>query len=418
MNVEVLSAGNPTWPARVDALYKSLDYPDDPALFPLHFVTVVLPKIGGTVLVVADGHELVGAGLLFPMRLRGPSLVVAQKSGTGSRCYRCRCHTVAGKTLDWRSLLPQINEQTGAKVVLYHPREIHTYRQTNETVGSISIGHPSKEEATAVRLIHQEIWQNERGALYPADIHSQEFGLATSLVARVGKEIAGFLFGFYKVGTSSLPAPWLEKFSGKWRVESQVLGVQPAFRGQRIGFLLKRAQGELALRQDIALVNWTADPLQFPNAALNFGLLRAVAFDFYPDLYPFRNDLNRVPASRLGLSWLPGTERVRAQELTGSALHVDLSVDPLPVANAGTMLLSTRLDAEFIGIEIPGNWTELQHTNLHEALRWREITDQLFRHYLGFENGKYAITGVGFNGRRRYLIAERSTPSLWQNLLC
>ena len=69
-----------------------------------------------------------------------------------------------------------------------------------------------------------------------------------------------------------------------------------------------------------------------------------------------------------------------------------------------------------IAIEIPANWTVLQQENLEEALRWRETTDRLFARYIGIEEEKFAITGVGVDGERRYLIGERSCQSLWEQL--
>jgi predicted GNAT superfamily acetyltransferase len=128
--------------------------------------------------------------------------------------------------------------------------------------------------------------------------------------ARRGKT-AGFLFGFYTFDGAPLPADWTERFNGGFRIESQTLGVLPDYRGLRIANLLKKRQAELAWREGVGVVSWTADPLQAPNAALNFGLLKAVAFEFAPDLYPFRNELNRVHASRFGLTWLVGSKRVR-----------------------------------------------------------------------------------------------------------
>ena len=42
---------------------------------------------------------------------------------------------------------------------------------------------------------------------------------------------------------------------------------------------------------------------------MNFGRLKEVASGSYPDYYAFRNVLNQVAASRLGITWLVDTER-------------------------------------------------------------------------------------------------------------
>jgi len=73
-------------------------------------------------------------------------------------------------------------------------------------------------------------------------------------------------------------------------------------------------------------------------------------------------------------------------------------------------------DAQSIAIEIPANWTGLQKEHLEEALRWREVTDRLLQHYVGCEEGKYVVTGVGRDGYRKYLIAERVDSALLERL--
>ena len=88
-------------------------------------------------------------------------------------------------------------------------------------------------------------------------------------------------------------------------------GVHPDLRGRGVATILKTQQAELARQAGIDIVNWTADPLLWPNAVLNFGRLGAVAFDFVPGMYAFRNAMNRVPASRLALTWLVSSQRVR-----------------------------------------------------------------------------------------------------------
>ncbi|MEM7132296.1 MAG: hypothetical protein AAF702_38695 [Chloroflexota bacterium] len=417
LRVETFIADTTTWSDILHEVYLRLDYPNNQTLFPIHFMTVVLPKIGGGIAVVKEADEVVGAGFLFPTRPSRQALMVAEKSGQSGQLYRCRCHVVSGHSIDWNTIRVEINRQVQGSVVFYKPTGSHTYRPTHEAVGALAIGRPSRDEAEALRVLHQTIWQSEKSDLYPVDIHSQEFGLATTLVARLDQTVVGFLFGFHKRGQSALPADWETRFQGAWRIESQVMGVESSQRGHRIGYLLKRAQGELALQQGIGIINWTADPLQFANAALNFGLLGAVSFDFYADLYPFRNQLNRVPASRLGLTWLPLTTHVRSRPIHGTQTKiVDMSTESIPVANRGYTIVHQQLDAPQIAIEIPKEWTKIQENDVDEALCWRQTTDQLFHHYIGLGEDQYTICGVGVCDQRRYLIAEQSHQRLWNRL--
>jgi predicted GNAT superfamily acetyltransferase len=186
----------------------------------------------------------------------------------------------------------------------------------------------------------------------------------------------------------------------------------------RIANLLKKVQAEEAWQSGIGVVNWTADPLQFPNAALNFGLLRALAFDFYPDLYPFRNALNRVPASRFGLTWLVGSERAQNVPLTGArAIILDLPQhSEIQRVNDGYRELDFRANGSHIAVEIPADWTMMQANDMEEAARWREATDRLFSHYVGAEAGQYVITGVATDRELCFLIGQRVDDALLAHL--
>ncbi len=129
--------------------------------------------------------------------------------------------------------------------------------------------------------------------------------------------------------------------------------------------------------EGIGVIHWTADPLQFPNAALNFGLLRAVAYDFAADLYPFRNDLNRVHASRLSLTWLVASRRVDDVPLVGARAEVvDMSHRrQIARVNDGPRSADLARQEPLIAIEVPLDWTALQQQDLDAALAWRQVTD-------------------------------------------
>ena len=197
------------------------------------------------------------------------------------------------------------------------------------------------------------------------------------------------------------------------------MAVLPAYRGLRIASLLKRVQAQQAWQEGIGVIHWTADPLQFPNAALNFGLLRAVAYEFAADLYPFRNDLNRVHASRLSLTWLVASRRVDDVPLVGSrAEMVDMSHRPQIAARqrwAAQRRPRTPRAADR-NRSAAGLDGAAASKNLSGALAWRQVTDEVLQHYIGGGEGQYVITSVGAAGERRFLLAERASPTLWRQL--
>ncbi len=412
MNVTFLDASHPHWSRKLEQAGVLLGAGANPTLFPYHFLYVTLSKIGGKLAFFEANGATIGVGFLFPRRLSTSAEGVR-------RTYTLRFHAAPGHVCD-----PQIitaacqRAMPEAAFVFYDPQGALSYYRTSELIGVVDIGRPDADEAAASRAIQRLVWGSPDEFLYPSDIHSAEFAAGTSLVARVDGKVAGFLFGFYAFGGAPLPADWTERYNGGFRIESQTLGVLPDYRGLRIANLLKKRQAELAWREGIGIVTWTADPLQAPNAALNFGLLKAVSFEFAPDLYPFRNELNRVHASRFGLTWLVGSKRVREAPALGARADIlDLTRRPqIPRANDGCDNARFDLDADVIAIETPADWTALQAHDPAQAQAWRSLTDALFQHYIGLAPGQYTVTGVGVAEEKRFLLAERSEDRLWQRL--
>jgi predicted GNAT superfamily acetyltransferase len=407
MEAWLLDSGDSSWPAEVDHLRAHLGAPHNPYLFPPQFVKTIFPGMGGHVAVYREGAAVVGVGFLFPRAV-----------AAGRRLFTLRFHPVdAAAEVDAGEIV-RLTEAVlaGDRVVFYDPRQEQQYERTARAVGEgdVELGRPDAGEATAVRALQQTIWHSDPDLLYPADIHSAAFSAGTSLVARQEGRVCAFVFGFYQFGGSPLPEAWRGRIRGELRIESQLLGVSPECRMQGIGFLLKRAQAEQARQQGVDVVHWTVDPLQYANAVLNLGKLRALALRFYPDYYPMRNELNQVAASRLEITWLVGAPRV-AQALvrSGGAFRRDLHGDTtVPRVNQGWSQVRLECTEPILAIEAPADWTALQQQDREQALRWREATDALLAHYLGSAEGRYAVAGVGQDGERRYLIAERVGPEM------
>ena len=409
----LLDSHGENWRAEVERLYQQLGGGQNPDLLPYHFLQAAFPHIGGEDIRVQRGAELVGVGFALPY----DSDPISTRHVPA---YVIRYHTLSASTpVEWEMLRPQfVQLLQSSHIVFYDPAAHHPYTPTHRLIGEVDIGRPDAKEAATIRALQQQIWGSPPEFLYPADLHSAEFPLGTSLVARVDGAVAGFLFGFYKRGGPELPTAWAAHWHGELRIESQLMGVLPAYRGLRLGYLLKKVQAENALPQGIGIIHWTVDPLQYVNAALNFGLLRAVSFTFTPDYYPFRNDLNRSPASRLSLTWLIGSARVRDVSLfeaQSTVYHLAHHPEIVQV-NRGWQQVDLSVDAPLIAIEIPANWTKLQQEQPDDALQWRTATDQLFSHYLGSAPGRYVITDVGVDGEARFLIAQQADEALWARL--
>lgn len=393
----LLNPADPDWPDRVETIRTLLGAPHNSDVFPSHFLRVVLPRIGGHAVLFQRGNHTAGVGLLFPRAIEA-----------GQGVYTLRGHPLQGgvSVAELAEAASQMLPES--RVIPYDPAATHTFRRTSSIVDGWDIGAPSPEEAAMIRGLQAQIWGLGADNLYPTDIHSGDFGSVHSQVVRSGKQVVAFLFGFYKFGGRPLPPAWHEGVNSDWRLESQVLGVHPDLRGRGVATILKTQQAELARQAGIDIVNWTADPLLWPNAVLNFGRLGAVAFDFVPGMYAFRNAMNRVPASRLALTWLVNSQRVR-DHLRAPAGVSDLAASGAVVVNQGWSAVDLACDAPRIAVEIPNDWVALQARSLDEAEAWRSATDAVLAHYVGSEPGKYLITGVARDGARCYLVVERVT---------
>lgn len=409
LRIHLLDSHAPDWSAQIDEIRRELGAPHNVSLMPSHFLKVVLPKLGGYTLRVDIADHPAAYAFLFPRQLEDDQPI-----------YTLRYHPLLdAPALEPALLIPAVAAQTGLRCVFYDPTQPQQYTATREMIGQLDFGHPGAQELEQIRSLQQQIWNNPPDLLYPADMHSDAFGLLTSLVARADAEPVAFLFGFLKIGGAPLPPAWQGRLNSRLRLESQTMGVSPEQRGRRIAFTLKQLQARAALAQGINIVNWTADPLQYPNAALNFSLLRAVTYEFTPNLYQLHNDLNQVPASRFSLTWLVDSERVRKttdDPMRSGIVRVDSFSEIVPV-NIGWQTVDLNVDAQMIAIEIPANWSHLQSTNLAEAQSWRAVTDQIFARYVGSGPGQYMITAAGVDGERRYLIGERVDESMLERIV-
>ncbi len=388
------------WPAQIDDLRKQLGAPNEPMLFPPHFLKSTFPKIGGEVAILKYSDSSVGALFLFPRRKDSKRFTARIQLAPGGGKYidKANIH----QTLAW----------AGVDFELYDPRIGYAFNETHSSFNGFDIGRPSREEAESVRILQKSIWNATNDYLYPVDIHSDEFDIGTSLVVRGDEKVVGFLFGFYKREDTHLPEALEGKYRPDLKVESQLMGVLPEYRGKGVGFELKRQQGIKAKKEGIDIINWTVDPLQFPNAVLNFSKLGAIAFKYYPDYYQFRNELNQVAASRFGVTWIVSSPRVQgvlsSKEPVKSVILNPEKLTGVSFVNSGyEEVRLSKEPVEWLAIEVPSNWTELQSDGLEVATRWREATDEIFSYYLGEQGEGYAVTGVGIASGRSYLLARK-----------
>jgi predicted GNAT superfamily acetyltransferase len=238
----------------------------------------------------------------------------------------------------------------------------------------------SIEEMGAVEDLQREVWGCAdvdivpRMMLHPA----REVG-GVLVGAYDGARLVGFAFGF--VG--------LER--GRLVLHSHMLAVKHEYRAQRLGYLLKLAQRERALAEDITVMTWTFDPLQSRNAHLNFTRLGVVSDSYRVNYY---GDISTSPlhsatgTDRLWVTWHLDSERVKQRidasrafdetlrdELERAVPLVRLGADGSPAA----AWLDRDARGDLVSIEIPDDIDALRERDTERARAWREVTRGAFQ---------------------------------------
>jgi len=223
-------------------------------------------------------------------------------------------------------------------------------------------------EMREVEVLQKEVWGVDDLDIFPAMGLRPLIEIGAVLIgAYDGQELVGFVFGF----------PGL--VNGKPIIHSDMLAVKASHRSLGLGYLLKLAQREAALKLGVNEITWTYDPLQSRNAHLNFGKLGVICdryeVNFYGETSSF---LHSTGTDRFWVTWLLASDRVvqrTEQHILPELDHVQLSGFPrlIRVGPNGQPLNEEVQDVvPSLAIEIP---TELSSET---ALKWREATRNAF----------------------------------------
>lgn len=357
-------------------------------VLPRHFIESTLLRIGGKVIGVFDDDKIIGCGFSFPTFSGGCLKNVIRGHRLGSADFNLPDN--------WLDVGKFREDSFDGQLIM---RNI-----------DFDIANPNRRQAEEAMALQQKTW-GKSAALYPYDLYKDGSGADTRLVALDKDDrTIGFLLGFIGAGNK-----WMGDKNGTedneiW-VESQITAVEPNHQRKNVARALKWMQYKGAEERGIKLIHWTVDPLQAVNAGLNYGL-GAVAAEFTPNYYSFRNDKNRVAASRFGVYWLVGSQRAekaKADKLEQkSFLEFKVNLNTLVINPLSFTDLENWLpQSENILIEIPKNWDEVQKNQIDLAIQWRNTTDAIFEKIIGVGKGKYIITGRVFDGETPYLIAQR-----------
>lgn len=239
-------------------------------------------------------------------------------------------------------------------------------------------------------------------------------------------ELVGFVFGF--PGLYSTPDGPRPKHC------SHMLGVHPDYRGQRLGFSLKRAQWQMVRHQGIDRITWTFDPLLSRNAHLNISLLGAVCGTYLQELYgEMRDGLNiGLPSDRFEVDWWVNTQRVKRRLSRKARPNLDLAhfiaagaevINPTKLNQKGWPMpvepvslsankLAKEQDSLILLVEIPADFLALKEADIGLAKEWRLASREIFENL--FVDGYLVTDFVHLRGEysRSYYVLSHGEGTL------
>ncbi len=200
---------------------------------------------------------------------------------------------------------------------------------------------------------------------------------------------------------------------------SDMLAVDPEYRGRGIGYRLKLHQRELLLESGVDTVTWTFDPLEAGNAHLNLRRLGAVVREYRRDVYGASDSPLHagIGTDRLLAEWLIGTARVRdrvagpapadgvggpASTAGSEAPVLNPAMVAAPWPRPGQLLVEPT--APVIRITIPSDMQGLKSADLAAAVEWRKNVRAAFER--AFELGYTAVDFERGERVARYVLAR------------
>jgi predicted GNAT superfamily acetyltransferase len=187
-----------------------------------------------------------------------------------------------------------------------------------------------------------------------------------------------------------------------------IIGINPKYQNQKVGFKLKEKLREVALGRQITSLYGIFDPLEgnLGNVYLNkFGYW---GIKYEQDAYELNEDCSqneRLPTDKVLFRWDMNSART-TEKTAGTYRKRPLN----EVLSRYPLVKEDRFsDSEAILVEIPGNFMELKKQDIKEALKWRLQTREIFDEYIN--NRGFWITefySEMTNGKRRnYYLLEK-----------
>lgn len=278
------------------------------------------------------------------------------------------------------------------------------------------------------RLMHREqhdqavelqknYWGDDAGNLVPRHMLHSLANYGGHIIGAYDRpRLVGFVMGF--IGTDiDIDHQDARPAIANLLIMSKRMLVLPQYRGRNIGYRLKMAQRDIALKQAIRLVTWTVDPMLSANAHINIRKLGGVIQRFSANYFGL-DEPDSLRADRLFVDWWVTHRRVTERALgKGSKLtlkqYFDVNSPIVNRADANGHWLKPRPmtgvpNSTFALVEIPADFRQLEAAERGLADDWRYHIRDVFSKM--FAAG-YIVTDFvsdDYDGRRRsfYLLSH------------
>ena len=249
--------------------------------------------------------------------------------------------------------------------------------------------------------IQRATWGMEDLDVIPARMfHAMRANGACLLGAFDGEKMVGFVFGLLGM-MEGLDERIDQVAAARLLMYSVTMGILPEYQREGIGYRLKIAQREFALRIGVRLITWTYDPLESLNGYLNFRKLGVVCHSYLQNYYGQMSGINvGLPSDRFYVEWWVTSNRVMSrvsrsrgplnlgQYLGGNAKIInecDRDARMLPVPPKSYL----QLDGSLLLVQIPEDFQLVKSVNQPLALEWRQHIRSVFGHYFDHD---YLVT--------------------------
>jgi predicted GNAT superfamily acetyltransferase len=241
------------------------------------------------------------------------------------------------------------------------------------------------EELEATEDIQRFVWNDPSVVIYRNTLVNLVRNGGYVLGALDGDKLVGFVLSY--LGTDAIDSD--RPAMANLKMVSQRMAILPEYRDRGIGYELKLAQRNIAVKQGIRLITWTFDPLQTRNAHLNIRKLGAVVRQYWRDYYGTTPSPQVVLGSsdRMLVEWWVTGNRVE-QRLNGkrSALTLSHYTDTAAIVNPSLSyndlypkpgLKLNMPQGMVVLVEIPGNYNAMVENDPTLAKAWRQHSREI-----------------------------------------